>query len=79
MSVFVCPLMYMSVYLCPLLEGSHRSDIAGEEAMGLMWGGHGAYVRRPWSLCGEAMGLNYVGRPWGLCGGGHGALRTGTH
>ena len=43
-------------------------------------------VRRPWGLCGEAMGLMwgghgaYVGRPWGLCGeamglmwGGHGA------
>ena len=31
-------------------------------------------VRRPWGLCGEAMGLMwgghgaYVGRPWGLCG-----------
>ena len=28
--------------------------------MGLMWRGHGAYVERPWGLCGEAMGLSFL-------------------
>ena len=53
--------------LCHMLSHKNISYLRSNK-----WGGHGAYVGRPWGLCGEAMGLMwgghgaYVGRPWGL-------------